>query len=851
MSNNAPPRRAHPNARSTPYFPIPSSASSPAFLSQSTFTFIASWQGQLLVCTVVLVLGAVYFFIREPIDQWRRRRREVLSRLRERELMEMEKERDKEKSKTASSRGEDEWDKDDGGKDAKLSARERGREKRKEVKKRKGSLLPPATTNDVDSPFASSIESSPAPPIANGRSPTHSRRIQLPLSPATVIPCPSSVLNRPRKNAQEDSVRLAAPRSLPASVTVNVATSPIAPWDVPLPTSPSGGPSNTHETADRDVPDNAPLTLEDETDIQVKTKFDGFSIIPEAGYLPVVQTPGGGKKKKRKGKVGGTPSAADKGSSDHSSINGDRRASADPRSGISSDNSTNPSSSPYQLSRSLPTNLPGPRHQRISSITTRLDLSTQQLRDIVEQRDDTIDSLRGEIGLAKAEEAKAREDATRARLIEERLKVDLERLKRVNQKSDADARRREQDLQHRLSQLHQLYTSVIQRLASFEMVLRENGATIPPPASPIPLQFPQSGPVPILPTSPYNASPGRHTPLGGNFIPYPSPGMYPSPMLHLGAYHTNSHGHSHSASPSPFRRSSEARAGGSNGMSPIPHGVHEGDSSSLAGPLTPGLLGEGGLYAMDIGSSTMPIGRGIPPSGDSEEVHSDAHALNALNQRRRFSIESTVLKKKVKEEKGANGESIEEENGTETLITENRTENETDSTGDNHPASPSPISTTIVALRVLEDGARGNVYYSPETGRSIPLQFGISESDETSQANRGVEAVPDLETDTEQSSSLSASINGTTASASSSGDNECETRERGRMMVIAEPIFASLAHTPEQIEEMRRMREAAVRERQRSASLSVGGGGQRKNVGLGMGGLLTPSPSKSPVPLRG
>lgn len=75
---------------------------------------------------------------------------------------------------------------------------------------------------------------------------------------------------------------------------------------------------------------------------------------------------------------------------------------------------------------------------RTSSIATRPDLNAEELREIVEQRDGTIDTLRAEIGVAKAEEAKARDDAARARMNEERLKSDLDRAKRHTRQRDTD-----------------------------------------------------------------------------------------------------------------------------------------------------------------------------------------------------------------------------------------------------------------------------------------------------------------------------------------------------------------------------------------------------------------------------
>ena len=93
-----------PTSSTTLRRPRPTSA--PLF-KHSYITFIGHWKGQLCILVVVLIVGLIYFVIREPIQKWRRRRRERLSAWAREGLLaaekkgkEREKEREKEKERS-------------------------------------------------------------------------------------------------------------------------------------------------------------------------------------------------------------------------------------------------------------------------------------------------------------------------------------------------------------------------------------------------------------------------------------------------------------------------------------------------------------------------------------------------------------------------------------------------------------------------------------------------------------------------------------------------------------------------------------------------------------------------------
>jgi hypothetical protein len=68
------------------------------------------------------------------------------------------------------------------------------------------------------------------------------------------------------------------------------------------------------------------------------------------------------------------------------------------------------------------------------------------LEELLDDKERTIDALRAEIGLAKAEEGKAREDASRAKAIEDKVRGDLERARKTISKAEAESRRKENEV---------------------------------------------------------------------------------------------------------------------------------------------------------------------------------------------------------------------------------------------------------------------------------------------------------------------------------------------------------------------------------------------------------------------
>ncbi|WVW81212.1 hypothetical protein I302_103203 [Kwoniella bestiolae CBS 10118] len=795
------PRRAPGNMNRPPiprYTPPPS-----PFLSHQTITFLASWRGQLLVCTVVLILGAIYFFVRPPIDQWHRRRREALSRKRELELMKMAEKDEKEKSTD-----EKEESTLKGGNNG--SVKERGREKNKKDnnsnRKRVNSHLKPPTDTG-----GSSIESSPAPPssttskILTSPTPTKSKRS---LSNANTTP----TINSSNKLQQATKSALATPtrhRPPPPIMVPKACTNVNAsnPWEIPLPSSPIAGPSRLNgvnglgfeEVSDDNGSTNDQPEEGEQVAPPIQKKFEGFSIYPDEGYLPPAQTPSN-KRKKRKNKTSnGLGVAAPSSAAMEETSSSDRNQPEIIENHINGNSLVTTTTSMTTGGRRVKH-----RHTRTSSITLLPNLDITQLREIVESRDETIDQLRAEIGMAKAEESKAKEEAVRARMGEEKIRGELERSRRVSYaRSESQGsvqgmtggqeRRREAELQNRLAQMQQLYTTALTRLSTCETALRDSGIMLPPLPSPIPMHIPQS-PLPPIPNSPYAPSPGRNTPIMGGFFPYPSPGMYPSPMLHP---------HSHSYhSPSPYRRQSS-------------YAEEQG-------------------YPMDIGSSTMPIGLGHP-NGNGEGERD--------RERRRQSIESSVLKRKVQQLSSTvdsgNGEVIEEESDKQNSNSNSSNSNQDEGSVINGSESgsgsmPSELGSGSrngngsTVIKVMLDSERGNVYYHDGVISSTGSVQGDTVTGD-SKINR------ELEGGTEEEN----------------GEEDEEEHSKSDF----QPIFASLAHTPEQVEEMRRVSRRQQRDRGTSVSSSlsstVGVGVSGKGAGLGNGGLLTPSPSKSPVPLRG
>jgi len=354
--------------------------------------------------------------LQEPIANLRRRRRETLSRVRGEELLSMQKPAEKEMEDTPKEK--------------------RGREKKKDAKRRKGSLLKPPTgaLGGDSSATVSSMENSPAPiriplPAKPTEDPSMPQRTSQALSPVT----PARARSTSQQQPPPSSLALAASPVLADRITSSSHATPSSPYNIPLPASPLPGSSRLaaaeldSESLDGDgdsTSDSATSNniVETATQPVTATKSPGFSIIPEEGYLPISTPAQSAKKKKnRKGKAAPSPLPLVESLKRRPSVN---TADGLIHSGLASPTvSVTPS-----------------RHARKASLNRPLNAD---LDELLTERERTIESLRAEIGIAKAEESKAKEEIGRGRSTEERLKGDFERLRKANQRSDNEGRKRE------------------------------------------------------------------------------------------------------------------------------------------------------------------------------------------------------------------------------------------------------------------------------------------------------------------------------------------------------------------------------------------------------------------------
>jgi hypothetical protein len=437
LPNNRPPS-SHSNSNSSP------------LISVSTFTYIASWRGQLLICTIVLVVGAIYFVLQQPVSDYMRRRREKISRERQQELMSLENKKEVLESPTVE----------------KDKVKDRGREKKKEKdsKKRKGSLLKvsnigvgTASGNESSMSMAgpSSLESSPAPGrlgvptsakkrSSRSRSPSPSPSpLSTPISTPARLP-PSTPENR-RASAITPRIRLREPTSesrVAVSEDLDVEETPksvksikttkdsartdvgmglymskagtpstqhppaLSPEQIPLPDSPesaSAGPSRLRipsEAGDFSDSTSNASELPSSSRPQSRVKSEGWSIMPEEGWLPPsTPVPTSKKKKNRK----------------------PRQSQTDPLSALPPTQST-PAESPVEPLR---------RHARQDSleIMRPVNASPEEYEAHMDRMEVIIDRLRGELGASLASGRMAREAEEEARHNEEQMRTELSALR--------------------------------------------------------------------------------------------------------------------------------------------------------------------------------------------------------------------------------------------------------------------------------------------------------------------------------------------------------------------------------------------------------------------------------------
>lgn len=197
-------------------------------------------------------------------------------------------------------------------------------------------------------------------------------------------------------------------------------------------------------------------------------KSEGFSIMPDADYLPT-PAPASGKKKKKKSR--GSSSALPALAISPFSPEGDFKPS--PRKNSSAaELSTGDEAETATHSRAT-TGSSGTSkrfsHNRQASLGRPPDMSLEELLD---HREKTIDNLRAEIGIAKAEEGKAREEALQMKKGQDQMQEQLRRLRKSpGRETEALAQRRESEVSDvfHISTCRPLRHDTISRLCCAEL----------------------------------------------------------------------------------------------------------------------------------------------------------------------------------------------------------------------------------------------------------------------------------------------------------------------------------------------------------------------------------------------
>lgn len=341
--------------------------------------------------------------------------------------------------------------------EVKMNAKERGRERRKEVKKNKSVLL------KADPNLSTSAESSPAfPPTSfpvSSSDPSNRAVSSVPLaalngqvssrgaepptalraSPAPPMPVPSG----PPHSGLESQIAAGLKEKRNVYNNGNASREPVSDKDQrqgeigivsepsqadllpkPIPNSnleSSSSPrSRSRERIETEEPSSHHLELADSYKQKDSTaKSHGFSVFPEEGYLPVPVGHAGGKKKKKKGK---------------SSV----AALSTEKSGKEARKLVPPSSTgsvPQSLDSEVESSPLPAFPEEIESAALALNYSPNPSEIDIAQpaataRDALIESLRTELGVSKAEHAKAMDELIRARSNEERMKGEMEKVRR-------------------------------------------------------------------------------------------------------------------------------------------------------------------------------------------------------------------------------------------------------------------------------------------------------------------------------------------------------------------------------------------------------------------------------------
>ncbi|KAL1407303.1 hypothetical protein Q8F55_006724 [Vanrija albida] len=824
---------------------MPPSSSQRGLVSLHTFTLIASWRGQLLVCTVVLVFGAIYFVVREPIRQWRRRQRERRSKALSEELLAMG-------SKDRSATGDD---RDRAGPSSasssalatQKSARERGRERRKELKKRKSAAVLKgncSTTSNVgESSVAtnSSIESSPrlgptsdptggvaplehdggqagqaGPSTAQSRAQTSDDPITISLessqSEAEPSPSPQASVDSESPSPDLSLAQASRLKATPLPLAESAALPNFVPLDIDIST-------------DGDEAWDQPDTYGRRP--QHSRLSSTYSVITEDTYLhpqPASAHPAA-KKKKRKSKARSGSDGVRTPDSIHAPMLANHRSVVNLSSDDLSSSPTLPSVSLSSAPGSPPTPRRRPRHASLVGLpmSPALDL-------LLDNHERTIDSLRAEIGHAKAEESKARDDEVRAReelrrsrATEDRVRSDYERARKARDRAEQDSRRLEADilvLRSRFETLTHMYQAVCTRLRDIELAAaatQDNGQSSQPH-----LQLPTQFGTPYMTYSPAGGSggPGYFQFANGH------PSGYPSPLPpHYGMQPHTPYTH-------------QRRGESSNGNADV-----------LAGPLTPGHLSPMPLSMTGNGTpmsqvsspypsemSSLPNSANTPARSSTNDGSSESQL--SASELRRLHIASSVLKKKSKSNLKSSGDDSSSSGAQPVAGTESTQPDAVDDGG------KQVAGLGIMALDKVQStfpSVNGTSERTRTKGASNNSSCSSMSSDASSPPPGRHLLITPSNADVFPSNGLSPlTLTGTPTTIKAIHEDDSENdnvfdvdngavRAKQNTVVAPQqhdlqamnsdadfaPMFASLAHTPEQLAEIARMREQAIRDRER------------------------------------
>lgn len=354
---------------------------------------------------------------------------------------------------------------------------------------------------------------------------------------------------------------------------------------------------------------------------------------------------------------------------------------------------------------------------------------------------------------------------------------------------------------NRLETLSHMYQAVCHRLREVEHRGADAGHSPQPPVQPS-LQPSPGMPAMSAMVTPHIGFPSPMAspmpPMG--YMPYPHPHLYPSPMQ------------SHSGfvnfvpSPSPQRRTDSAT-----------------NSDLLAGPLTPG---NGPSAPGSQGSSQYPSDLSLNPAGTPSSSATGLSELSAA-ELRRINIASSVLKKKsrVATDPSENGESSHAPASKPAVdISDDTVEGlgikQCDTVPSAFPSvngagSPSPRTSPRKPTKQRSTDSISSDASSGPPGRSLlitPSDTGpktrspatvmspVPDGDETftpEDANEGTPCPP------QKGDDYFGPVSDVHDSSLGNGDTEFA------------PMFASLAHTPEQLQEIARIQSEALKRRTR------------------------------------